>query len=396
MLCHPLALIPYKRFREAAQSHDDYVKYIDELLRLKIQEVEKGQRAAEGMDLMGQLVRSRYEATKGSGKPLPGVLSLDEIRGNAFIMLVAGHETTANAVHFTLIHLAGNPSSQRRLHHELDRLVGDKEPDTWEYDEMINPLMASLLGAWMNETLRVLPPVIEMPKMVTPDRDQPLVVDSTRYVVPRGTIVSLCAASVHNNPRYWPTKPSRFSPGESDIHEHVPERWILSSEGGGGGGDDGSHGGRVRDRGEDEKKEKEVEVEGADREDYGGFQGRDTSAKLFRPESGAYIPFSFGARACLGRRIAQVEVIAALAVLLREYSVELAVDEWASDEEVARMDRYQKAEVYGRAQARMRKVVRGATSLLTLKLHGEVVPLRIVRRGEERFVNWMDGEGEQE
>lgn len=105
---------------------------------------------------------------------------------------------------------------------------------------------------------------------------------------------------------------------------------------------------------------------------------------------GAYLPFSLGARACLGRRIAQVEVVAALAVLLREYSVELAVDEWASDEKVLEMGGGERRVVYERARARRDDVVGRARSLLTLKLRGEGVAVRMVRRGEERFVSWLE------
>jgi cytochrome P450 len=72
-------------------------------------------------------------------------------------------------------------------------------------------------------------------------------------------------------------------------------------------------------------------------EDVRGPQGSDIASSLFRPPRGAYLPFSEGYRACLSRRFAQVEIIAVLAVLFREYSVELAVDEWASDEEVDKM-----------------------------------------------------------
>lgn len=365
-----LWLIPYEPTREAVQSRHDYEQFIDELIDVKIQEAGQGERTDEGMDIMGQLVRSSYDVdSAGKAKLKTGtkaVMSRDEIRGNAFVMIVAGHETTANAIHFTLIQMASCATSQRRLHKELDELLGDKNMEDLDYDEDLNPLMGSMVGACMNETLRVLPPVIEMPKIVTPNQDQPLVVDGKSCAVPAGTIITLSAAGVHMNPKHWPEKPSRLRPGEDDLLDYVPERWFRKSK-------------------SDEKFD--VEDEG---EDYGGFKGRDTSASLFRPERGAYIPFSDGARACLGRRIAQVEVIAALAVLFREYSVELAVDEWATDEEVAAMDRPQRRALYQKAIDKRDATIRGASSLLTLKLRGDDVALRFVKRGEERFVDWLE------
>lgn len=70
--------------------------------------------------------------------------------------------------------------------------------------------------------------------------------------------------------------------------------------------------------------------------------------------------------------------MAALAVVFREHSLELAVEEPG----VAAMSRAEQRRAYGRAQA---------SSLITLKLHGAMhVPVRLVPRGQESFVSWMD------
>jgi cytochrome P450 len=62
-----------------------------ELMDEKIEEARKGEHV-DGMDLMGQLVRSNYANRTGEGQQGPqfkkGALSRDEIQGNAFIMLV--------------------------------------------------------------------------------------------------------------------------------------------------------------------------------------------------------------------------------------------------------------------------------------------------------------------
>lgn len=44
---------------------------------------------------------------------------------------------------------------------------------------------------------------------------------------------------------------------------------------------------------------------------------------LLKPLRGAWIPFSDGIRACLGKKFAQVEFVAVLTVLLRRHRVEL-------------------------------------------------------------------------
>ncbi|KAM5382048.1 hypothetical protein ACJZ2D_002650 [Fusarium nematophilum] len=372
-----LRLMPFKKARLAADSHEDWCKYMQELMDEKIEEAQRGEHV-DGMDLMGQLVRSSYGTATANGNPphlsgrkkevapKQGSLSRDEIQGNAFIMLVAGHETTANAMHFILLELANNPASQRRLQKDIDELLGGKDPSLWDYEGLINPMMASMLGACMNETLRMVPAVVEIPKKVTPSQDQVITIDETRHVIPRSAIVSLVAVSVHRNPRYWPGRPSKLHDGEDDINDWVPERWFRKNEASSG-------------------TSSETEDSPAETEDFGGYGGPDTSSQLFRPERGSYIPFSDGPRSCLGRRIAQVEIIAALAVLFRDFSLELAVDEWADDEEVQLMDRKRRREVYALAQAKSREKILGATSVLTLKMNDDHVPVRLVKRGHERF-----------
>ncbi|PNY29878.1 Cytochrome P450 [Tolypocladium capitatum] len=366
-----LRALPSKRTRLAADAYEDYVKYMDEMMEEKMEEARKGDGADEGMDLMGHLVQTTYKAGQGgsgdNGRSRT-VLNREEIISNAFIMFVAGHETTANVLHFAMVQLATNPAAQRRLQRDLDELVGTSDPASWDYGTLLNPLMASMAGACMYETMRILPPVTEMPKTVTVD--QPVDMDGRRYVVPKDTVVSMVAVSAHHNPRYWPHAESRATRGQDDLRDFKPERWFQTSASGAGGATD---------------------MAGADAGDYGGYEGPDTSPQLFRPERGAYIPFSDGARSCLGRRIAQVEMVAALAVVFREHSLELAVDEWASEEETAAMGRDGLREVYGRAQQKSLWTMRQARNLLTLKLHGGVhVPLRVVRRGGERFVGWME------
>jgi cytochrome P450 len=370
-----LEALPFQKTKVALESRENYLKYMNELYNDKLDEMRQGTQS-EGMDLMGQLVRSQFEAEQqakeianGTKKPSAsaGTLSKDDILGNAFVMFVAGHETTANAIHFTIIELATNPSAQRQLQKDIDTIFGDSDPSTWNYESSINAMLASNLGACMNETLRVIPSVIEIPKMVA-SPGQVITLDGKKHFLPANAFIGLTAAAVHRNPRYWPTRPSKITGAEDDLDDYLPERWFRTED----------------------AKSMNVEDDGIDAEDFGGFRGRDTSAQLFRPERGAFVPFSDGARSCLGRRVAVVKVLVALAVIFREYSIELAVDEWAADEEVVSMDEAQRARLYKTAQEVSRKKIQSAFSIITLKLHGTHVPVRLVRRGEERFVNFVD------
>ncbi|KAI1389972.1 cytochrome P450 [Hypoxylon trugodes] len=373
-----LKIVPSKRAKEALEAESNFVKYLNEFLQEKIEDVRTGNSTEEGLDIMGSLVRTSYgeEAAKAakSDKKGPRIarLSDSEIIGNAFVNIVAGHESTANVLHFALLELATHPASQRRLQKELDSILGSADPTTWDYEANINPLLGSMIGATINETLRMVPPVVDIPKKVSPTQDQPITIDGVRYLLPRNSNIGMVAIASQRNPRYWPTKPSKITSAETDIDDFVPERWFQIEVG--------------------HKSEADgTVVEGADTEHFGGYVGSDTSAQLYHPPRGAFIPFSDGARACLGRRMAIVELVSALAVTFQKYSIELAVDEWASDEKVATMSREEKADVYKLAQQKSRETIKGATSMITLKLHGnKFVPVRLVRRGEERFVNWVD------
>ena len=48
------------------------------------------------------------------------VIKLQEMQSNAFVMLVAGYETTSTALSFAVYELAINPEIQRKLQQEID------------------------------------------------------------------------------------------------------------------------------------------------------------------------------------------------------------------------------------------------------------------------------------
>jgi len=106
---------------------------------------------------------------------------------------------------------------------------------------------------------------------------------------------------------------------------------------------------------------------------------------LFRPVKGVCMPFAEGPRACPGSRFAEVQVNAALSLVFKQYSVEPNVSAWASDEEMDKMLPQEKKEVYVKAQERARYLIRGSITTFTLKMEGDPVPVRFMKRGKERF-----------
>ena len=384
-----------------------------ELIDEKMDQLSRGEDPAPGMDIMGQLVRSTYSEPSGTAGPdaagekleAEGRLRKSDITGTAFIVLVAGHETTANALQFTLLELAAYPSAQRAVQRDIDRILGrDTDPGSWCYEEVIGPLLGSMLGACMFETLRKMPSVVEIPKCVEGGAagGQAVTMDGESRVLSSGTKISMVAVAAHRNPRYWPTRRSRISGGEHDLDDYVPERWFRKTAGNYEDSDASYASGTPAASNASTASQDSFSTTAGDGEGEGetpassvagGDEGTETGS-LFRPEKGAFLAFSEGARSCLGRRIAHVEIMAVLAVLFQRYSLELAVDDFVegdAEAAVRGMGREGRARAYARAQERCREKIRGARSVLTLKMQGgEDVPVRLVRRGEERFVSWID------
>lgn len=386
-----LRILPWKGPRTAAAAYQDYVKYLDDMMNEKVEAVRQGAPAGEGMDFMGALVKGSFgpgprprEATSEKMVKAPA-LTRQEILGNAFIMFVAGHETSANTIHFTLINLASNPVAQRRVQKDIDDLVGTTDCSTWDFEQLINPMTFSAVGASMNETLRIIPPGPAIPKQVSPHSDQMLNIDGRHCVLPKGSMILIQSLQAQQDPRHWPYEESKLRPGHNDLRDYKPERWFETEAGprGQAEGSEKGHGHGLR-------RSETPELSGVDSDDGIGMDGKPQSGTpFFRPRRGAYTPFSDGSRSCLGRRVAQVEIMTFLMVLLQRYSIELATDEWAGADEVARMDRQARGDVYRKAQAASRQTLAQAESVITLGLQGKTVPMRLVKRGEEAFVSWM-------
>jgi cytochrome P450 len=340
----------------------EWGQYMDELYEVKKRQVASGN-ATGGMDLFEALIRGSGvldEKTTG--------LQKSDLLGNAFVLMLAGHETTANTLHFSLLYLAMNWPSQKRLQEDVEKITEGKLVQEWTYDEHFPKLFGGMAAAVMNETLRLLQPIVNIPKSTAPGRPQQLTMEGEQYTIPGGTHIFLSCA-IHRNPRYWPSPSPSITLTEDnvrDVDRFRPERWLVSNK----AADDF------------------VDIN-YDEEDLRGPSGEDTSSQLFKPIKGSYIPFSDGFRSCIGRRFAQVEILAVLAVIFSQYSVELAVDDFASDQEIENMPKggEERRKIYKKAVDRAEYYLKEkVASIITLQLRGVSVPIRMVKKGEERFV----------
>lgn len=383
-----LRVLPFKTARLAYSAFHEWGQYMREMIEAKRKEIDaiENTEPPQNSDLLSALVNNVgdprafvKDQTTNSGSIGIDGFSEDELMGNTFMLIVAGHETTAGTLHICLILLAMHVTSQRRLQHDIDSLFGNRDPSDWDFDRDFSKASGTMVGAVLNEVLRWGCPVLAIPKWTL--TEQALNVNGAACTVPKNTLISLHVAAAHRNPNQWPhSKPSGCDKLEyehsntDDLGEFNPQRWLLEQSETG-----------ARSIGSAAGTQSQCDEESIS-------DVADVAATLIRPIKGAYIPFSMGSRACKGRRFSQVEVIAILSVIFQKYSLELAVDEWASDKEVEPMGDDLKMELWLKAKNSAKQKLRNNMRfLMTNRMEGAHVPIRFVKRGSERFAVDMCG-----
>ncbi|MFD3696482.1 cytochrome P450 [Streptomyces sp. NPDC058646] len=122
-----------------------------------------------------------------------------ELRDQVLIFLLAGHETTATSLAFSLHLLARHPEQQDRAREEISRVLGDRTPEAADLDRL--PYLTQVL----KEAMRLYPaaPVI--------GRRAVAATQVGGHTVPAGADVILAPWVTHRHARYWPD-PDRFDP----------------------------------------------------------------------------------------------------------------------------------------------------------------------------------------
>jgi cytochrome P450 len=128
-----------------------------------------------------------------------GTMSDTQVRDECLTILLAGHETTANALSFAAFLLAGNPAVQQRLGDECAAILQGRAPEAADYPRLG---MAERVFA---EALRLYPPV-----WVTA-RTASEAYEYRGLLVKKGTILVAPQFAVQRDARWW-TAPDTFDP----------------------------------------------------------------------------------------------------------------------------------------------------------------------------------------
>ncbi|CCT74170.1 related to pisatin demethylase cytochrome P450 [Fusarium fujikuroi IMI 58289] len=132
------------------------------------------------------------------------------VEAEAYLIAVAGSDTTAATLTGLLFELATNPSQIIKLREEIDQYFMDREhADHTSLSNLIH------LNAVIDESLRLHPPVPSGLQRVTPP--QGLMVGDT--FIPGNTIVQVPMHTIQRDERNF-ARPSEF----------IPERWTTSPE----------------------------------------------------------------------------------------------------------------------------------------------------------------------
>ena len=147
-------------------------------------------------DLLSMLLAA-VDVEEGSGAEAR--MSDTQVRDECVTALLAGHETTANALSFILWQIAVHPEIQEQVAAEVARVLGGRSPTAADY-----PLLQRTEQV-VAEGLRLYPPVWTVSRMAAEDYEY------RGMLIRKGTYLLAPQIAAHRDPRFW-EEPLRFDP----------------------------------------------------------------------------------------------------------------------------------------------------------------------------------------
>jgi cytochrome P450 len=155
-------------------------------------------------DLLSILLRARDDG--GSG------MTDKHLRDEAMTLFLAGHETTALALTWTLDLLAENPDVQDQLSTEIREVLEDRAPTSADLPRLRFAEMV------VTESMRLRPPAYVVGRQAVE------AVELGGYRIPAGGTVLMPQYVVHRDPRFY-DEPERFNPRRwaGGLRERLPK-----------------------------------------------------------------------------------------------------------------------------------------------------------------------------
>jgi cytochrome P450 len=168
------------------QSALEFRAVVDDIIRTRRENFR------DGGDLLSSLMLASDEQ---SGQGMDDRQLSDQLMG----LLLAGYETTANALTWTWYLLSENPWAGVKLREEVHRALDGREPSASDVERI--PYLRQVL----DESLRLYPPAWMIGRRAIGEDE------IGGYSVPAGTVIAICAYTLHRHPDFW-DEPQAFFP----------------------------------------------------------------------------------------------------------------------------------------------------------------------------------------
>ena len=184
-----------RRAKLAQQTFAEFDAIIDRLIEERVRNPGNAPK-----DLLARLIAARDEQTGGG-------MSAQEVRDHVITIFMAGHETTAMAMTWTLFLLSAHPAEEAKLHAELQSVLGGRVPTAEDLPKLNYTRMV------VEESMRIYPPVPSMEREALADDEL------AGRRVPKGSTVIISPWVIHRHKKLWENPgrfdPQRFSPENS-------------------------------------------------------------------------------------------------------------------------------------------------------------------------------------
>ena len=192
-----------------------------------------------------------------------GNLTKEDLLGSVIEILFGGVDTISNTMQWVIYMMARNPDKQAILRQEVLSVLGEQNHASPDTIAQM-----PYLRAWVRETLRLYPPLMILTRITSKD----LILSG--YQIPAGTELHLLAYQMSRDETVF-EEPNVFR----------PERWLRG---------------------------KKVSLQ--------------NSKFLEAKEVFSSLPFGFGTRMCIGRRIAELELHLLLARIVQQFEIRYPAD----------------------------------------------------------------------
>ena len=140
----------------------------------------------------------------------------DMIDAQSMVFMTAGFETTANTLTSMMLYFANHPDLQDKAYDEIMACIGDDDKITHEHIKDMN-----YLEAFIMETLRVKPPVVEHDRVCVKD------CEVKGIKIKKGTSIQMPVYAAHYDEEFFPEphvfNPDRFLKENED--KIIPYTW---------------------------------------------------------------------------------------------------------------------------------------------------------------------------